>query len=55
MQFEKIIPIFNRSFGNANGFNFVIVTDSELEDLIPYINRYIASLPSKKEPETEYI
>ena len=55
VQFDKILPIFNDSFGNADGFNFVIVSDSELEDLIPYINQYIASLPSKKEAKSEYI
>ena len=55
VQFEKVLPIFNESFGNADGFNFVIITDSELEDIIPYINRYIASLPSKKESKSEYI
>ncbi len=55
MLFEKILPIFNDSFGNADGFNFVIVSDVELEDLIPYINQYIASLPSQKELKPEYI
>src|SRR5690554_73148 len=54
VQFEKMLPIFNESFGNANGFTFVIVSDAELDDLVPLINRYIGSLPSGGEVKTPY-
>ena len=57
LDFEKILPIFNRSFGNAYGFTFVIISDATIEELTPYIEKYIASLPSHKTnlEETQYI
>lgn len=48
LEFEKVIPLFNRSFDNAYGFTFVIISDASIEDLAPYIETYIASLPSYK-------
>ena len=56
LDFEKILPIFNRSFGNAFGFTFVIISDASIEELTPYIEKYIASLPSHKTnlEETKY-
>lgn len=48
LDFEKIIPLFNHAFGNAYGFTFVIISDASIEDLTPYIEKYIASLPSQK-------
>lgn len=43
---DKMIPIFNQSFGNANGFTFVIISDMSLSELEPYILTYIGGLPS---------
>ncbi|MDD4459978.1 MAG: insulinase family protein [Proteiniphilum sp.] len=43
---DQMVPLFHQSFGNANGFTFVILSDLELEQLTPYITRYIASLPA---------
>lgn len=48
LHFEKMIPVFDKLFGDANGFTFVIISDMELETLTPYINRYIASLPGNE-------
>lgn len=48
LELEKVIPLFNHSFGNAYGFTFVIISDASIEDLAPYIETYIASLPSYK-------
>lgn len=43
---DQMIPIFKQSFGNANGFTFVLLSDLKLEQLEPYITQYIASLPA---------
>lgn len=48
LEYAKVLPLFNRSFGNAYGFTFVIMSDASIEDLTPFIETYIASLPSNK-------
>ena len=56
LDFEKVIPVFNSSFGNAYGFTFVIISDASIEELTPFIETYIASLPSYETnlDETKY-
>lgn len=55
LHFDRMLPVFRQAFGDANGFTFVIVTDMELDVLIPYLERYIASLPaSEGNGETPY-
>ena len=55
LQFDRMVPLFHQAFGDANGFTFVIVSDMGLDRLIPYIERYIASLPaSEGNGETPY-
>lgn len=48
LHFDMMVPVFNKAFGDAKGFTFVIITDMELDVLSPYINRYIASLPASE-------
>ena len=55
LQFERMVPVFQQAFGDANGFTFVIVSDMGLDVLTPYLERYIASLPaSEGNGETPY-
>lgn len=49
LHFKKMLPVFHRFFGDAGGFTFVIISDSELGALVPYINNYIGSLPAMKD------
>lgn len=45
LQLERVLPVYNKQFGSANGFHFVIVGDCSLKEIKPYIEQYIASLP----------
>ena len=40
-----MLPLQHRFYGPASGFTFIVTGDSELEELLPYINTYIGSLP----------
>jgi predicted Zn-dependent peptidase len=50
---EKMLPVFNESFGKAGGYTFVITSDSNFETLKPYILKYIGGLPAGDQ-KTEY-
>lgn len=41
----EMLPLQHRFYGSANGFTFIVTGDSELEELLPYINTYIGALP----------
>jgi zinc protease len=43
-----MLPLHERFFGPANGYTFVILSDMELDDVRPYINTYLGTLPSGK-------
>ncbi|MCT4614179.1 MAG: insulinase family protein [Marinifilaceae bacterium] len=43
---SEILNIFNKSFGTAQDYNFVIISDLRLSELKSYIKKYIGSLPS---------
>ncbi|WP_315821719.1 insulinase family protein [Paraflavitalea speifideaquila] len=43
---DRSLAIYKERFGDANGMNFVFVGSFKEEDIIPYIERYIASLPA---------
>lgn len=51
---ERVIPVFNRSFGHANGYTFVISADMDEALLKEWICRYLGGLPSG-ETHTGYI
>ncbi|HRZ98390.1 MAG TPA: insulinase family protein, partial [Paludibacter sp.] len=46
VKIEKLLPIFNESFGKATDYTFVIISDTTFEALEPYILKYIGGLPS---------
>lgn len=45
MKKERVLPVFNSCFGKASGYTFVIMADSDLGQLKPYILKYIGGLP----------
>ena len=51
---NRIIPVFKKSFGNASGFTFVIVSSASLETLIPYIEIYLGGLNSQKDADVHF-
>lgn len=46
VKLDRALQIYKERFGDANGMNFVFVGSFKNEDLIPYIEQYIASLPT---------
>ncbi|MEN7549475.1 insulinase family protein [Rapidithrix thailandica] len=44
---DKIIPVFQKRFGSAQGFTFVITGQVEEAVLKPLVERYLAALPSE--------
>jgi zinc protease len=46
VQPNKILPVYNKFFANASGYTYVLMSDTTLDYLVPYIEKYIASLPS---------
>jgi len=47
--YDEILNIFKKSYGDAGKFVFTIVGNVKTEDIKPLIEQYIASLPSTKE------
>lgn len=43
---SRILPVFNKMYGNANGYTFVLSTDLEEEALKELILTYLGGLPS---------
>jgi zinc protease len=43
---DRSLAIYKERFGDANGMNFVIVGSFKEEEMLPLIEKYIASLPS---------
>lgn len=43
---DRSLAIYKERFGDANGMNFVFVGSFKEEEIIPYIEKYIASLPA---------
>ena len=50
---EDMLPLQHRFYGPATGYTFVVMTDSELDDVRPYISTYIGGLP-KGEADTTW-
>lgn len=46
MKIDRVLPVFNNSFGKASGYTFVIMADCDLDSLKPLILTYIGGLPS---------
>ena len=43
---DRSLQIYKERFGDANGMNFVFVGSFKEADIIPYVEKYIASLPA---------
>lgn len=43
---EKLLPIFNSNFGGAKDFEFIIVSDAQMDSIMPLIEKYIGGLPA---------
>ncbi|MCF8275007.1 MAG: insulinase family protein [Flavobacteriaceae bacterium] len=52
ISFEKIKSIYNERFADASDFEFFIVGDVKEEQLKPFLETYVASLPTKNTKET---
>jgi Predicted Zn-dependent peptidases len=51
---ESLLPVFNRSFGSARDYTFILTADCQMDELMPLILKYIGGLPSGK-PQTTYV
>lgn len=52
---EEMLPLFNRFYGEADGFTFVILADCALEEIKPYILAYIGGLPKGVTGNNKYL
>lgn len=43
---DRSLDIYKERFGDVNGMNFVFVGSFKEEEIIPYIEKYVASLPA---------
>jgi len=43
---DRSLAIYNERFGDVNGMNFVLVGSFKEEDIVPLVEKYLASLPS---------
>ncbi|ALJ03994.1 hypothetical protein APS56_01970 [Pseudalgibacter alginicilyticus] len=50
---EAIIPIYNTFFKSANNYVLTIISDKDLEVVLPFIKTYVATIP-KGEFDTSY-
>lgn len=48
LQIDRILPAYNHSFGVADGYTFILMSDQEYEALEPYVLQYLGGLPSGK-------
>ncbi len=48
IQFNQLQPIFEKLYGNADDFTYIIVGNVDLETLRPLVEKYIGSLPKTK-------
>lgn len=54
LSMEKFLPVFNKVYGSAEGYTFIITADCELQEVKPLIEKYLGGLPSGKS-NTAYI
>ncbi|MCI1682023.1 MAG: insulinase family protein [Bacteroides sp.] len=51
---KDMLPLFNKFFGKAAGYTFVLIGDCSLEEVRGYIKTYIGGLPTGQ-PDTAYV
>lgn len=52
IDFATVRRIYRERFGNAGGFTFIFCGNISAQQLRPFVETYLASLPSEKEKET---
>jgi len=52
IKFNQVFDIYKNRFNNASDFTFVFVGSFKIDSIIPLIEEYLATLPSKKVKET---
>ncbi len=45
LELDRVVPVFERSFGSANGYTFVFLADCDVDYILPFAERYIGGLP----------
>lgn len=55
LQLSALLPVYNSFFNNASGFTYVIMSDTTLESLQPYIEKYLAAIPGKPGDSAPYL
>lgn len=53
-QLDWLMPAFQHSFGTADGYTFIVMSDVDYAELEPYVLRYLGGLPTGK-AETAYV
>lgn len=49
---DDMLPLYNRFFGNADGYTFIIISDCQLDAIRPLISTYLGGLPQGKADTT---
>lgn len=52
IDFDRTFEIYKERFANAADFSFIIVGNFKVDSIKPYLNQYLASLPSSDNRET---
>ena len=42
---DDMLPLYNRFFGNADGYTFIIISDCQIDAIRPFISTYLGELP----------
>uniref|UniRef100_UPI003216FBC3 insulinase family protein n=1 Tax=uncultured Draconibacterium sp. TaxID=1573823 RepID=UPI003216FBC3 len=45
LKYERLLPVFNSNYSLADNFNFLIIGDCDLDEIKPFIEKYIGGLP----------
>lgn len=51
VDFDKLLDLYRQSFDDASKFTFTVVGNVDIDSLRPYVEKYIASLPSTYKDE----
>jgi zinc protease len=51
IDYDRVFEIYNDRFSDASGFTFFIVGSFKIDSIKPFIETYLASLPTLKKPE----
>ncbi|TPE42370.1 M16 family metallopeptidase [Pontibacter mangrovi] len=54
LRYEDVVAVYKERFGSARGFTFIILGNVKPEQIKPFVEQYLASLPAK-EVRTDYV